>query len=387
MSGEWLLTVSMAIAVGVACATAPAKAAYSSPSEDEYFDFPLIPSPPAERPADDILFADPPLAAHGLVQLAQVDCPVNPKKPKGSSQKSTTLPPGCPIDPEKVAGAEEKPTAVQYVYFSQYDFSSPLFWIAQGEFFGRSDFSALHDTAGEYAGGTKVESIDRTALAVRQALRYGITDDINFEALLEEIPSETETIHHLGLGSSTTHSNGWVDPTLFMSYRALYQPRDPFYAYFYAGYVPDLFSFREATPLRAGTVAQGTSQVILESLLGIQTGEFTFQLEATATHSGSRDVNGLHQEGGWSGQIGLEMFDFINDRWSYDVNVVGSRSSLLLEGDLSYFIVPQKLQISGYYEHNFIFDTNGEFGTLRNQQEDVIGVRLGYLFDLASGAR
>lgn len=271
--------------------------------------------------------------------------------------------------------------------FNQTNFTSPIFWLLQGQLFGISRLNVIPSEGDIYRSGVKARSYKTSEMEVQQAAQYGITDDLNVEVSFAEEPfnDKTESYYYPTAATIKTNTDGWEDPIVTLGYLLLSpEKHDPVYLYLNAGYTPNLFPAN-------GPVADGAQKIDFGETLGYATGEYTFAALTTFTY-----VDKAGDPAPWVDHADLEFFDVLSPRWCYLLAAgykispgSGARGSIDLKGTLSYYIVPDRLQASLVYQHTFVGDDTAISGTppqtflYRDQSEDIIGVSLQYLFDLA----
>jgi hypothetical protein len=324
------------------------------------------------------------------LRLAQSGCPgTGEKKSAGAQDKTPPVQTNCPIDPGKVAGAS--------IGSSEWNFASPIYWTAKGQLFGETefhDYSYVEEVFKQSGGTTKSRRQNVDYDQFIQVARYGLTDNISLEADFGGDAYHSETDREpLGVVVKT-HSAGWVDPRLNVIYRLLTQGENnsPIYLDLTGEYLPNVYSARAATPDKDGTVATGGQEFISEETFGYETGALTLELSPIFTYSGETRVSGVQYSYLWQEEINAGAFYQLTDRWSFNGDTgyqiaprEGEWGTTYLHGQANYYVVPQVLQVTLEFEHQFIGDEK-EYRTLyRNQSGNIFGGRLAYLFDSPGG--
>jgi len=329
-----------------------------------------------------------------MLKLVLSGCPVDPTKTGAAQVKAATPRSGCPIDPTKVGGAQEvgPGTGAESVYFSRYNFSSPIYWPLQGQLSGYSrvnfestqnDFDTVIPGTGELS---KVGVSKDNEMVIEQEAQYGVTDNLRIGLTLDEEPyNDRQTTRTVPTYRSTSDNNsGWENPTFEVGYLALSQPHDPVFLSFTAEYLPNAF------PATTG-VSSGAQAFSFASVLADTVGEYTFAFAPSFDYT---DLN--NDSHPWTEHGTFEFFDNLSDRWSYRIDSgfdispgPGERPTFAARGTLAYYIVPEKVQATLFYEHAFV----GDYGlganriSDRNSSADVFGIALFYEFDVAPAGR
>ena len=184
--------------------------------------------------------------------------------------------------------------------------------------------------------------------------------------------SDTVTTRPVGIGpTTTTRSHAWDDPGIDVVYRVFSQPEAPFYLALIPQYLHNVsthdqvFAFQE----QAGWV----------------NGDLILAIAENTTHHQFEDTGGAGRRDYWVIQLGSSAFYQLSDRWSvnadldYQFNPAENGNRIFqLHGQVNYDLIPDKLQASVEYEHDFFANTARN----RDRSGNVVGVRLGFLFDL-----
>jgi len=304
--------------------------------------------------------------------LAASGCPVDTSKGDNSHSKQPPPNPNCPIDPTKVAGTQESGgPASESVYFSQYDFSSPIYTTFQGQLFGTTEFDFATSAEDTYANGARTGTERISQLELTQVIRYGVTDRLSLEASVTESPSDVVKMVTYGTPVKAAF-HGWEDPGFIVVYRGLAQPANSIYLDFTAEYYPDAFS---ALP------ASGEQQAVFSESFGHSFGALTLEGAGKTSWIGEGHGQLGATPSYWAEQYELEAFYRFSDRWSSSVDSeYQTAGNYFAHGQLNYYLVQDKLQATIEFEHSFPHSTS----SYRHDQGNVVGIRLGYLFDLGS---
>lgn len=316
-----------------------------------------------------------PSATNGSAQT-QSDCTLT-KEDRSKGQKGSKAEPskpGCP-DPDSIGAAEASlspPPASEIVaYNDANDLASPLFQTLEGQLYSETRGLWLWSSQDDFnAKGVKKDWQRSADFSINQTLRYGITDDLSVAVHFSDHVNSVVKIHPVSGPSTSMRESGWEDPEFDAIYRVLAQPEAPFYLDVIPQYSPDIVSHSQM----AG----------LAERAGFATEKWIFEMHVAAYYHWSGDSG----QGGRSSldkKVGAEAFYQFDDRWSANANAAYHFSAespgdwtFSVHGQLNYYLVPDKLQASVEYEHDFISDKQ----QARNSAGNFIGIRLGYLFDL-----
>jgi len=339
-------------------------------SQPAYFIPGAILADPAIDPVPTLDVPNPRANSSARTQALAEETPPPCKKDAHADQTQSAQS-NCPIDTQKVGGVQ--------LDFNWVDFSSPIYTTFKGQLFGTTEFDFDKTSVDIFQLGAKTGSERQSAIELTQVLRYGVTDALSIEASISESPSDIVKEVNDGVSTKTV-SEGWQDPGFIAVYRALSQPKTSIYLDFTAEYYPSVF-------LRSP--ASGTQEVNFEESIGHAFGALTLEGIAEATWVGEGRDGTETTPSFWNEQYEIEAFYRFSDRWSASIDaenqLVGHRDGpFFAHGQINYYIVPDRLQATLEYEHDFSYSepslATGSYNG--HVQSNVVGVRLGYLFDI-----
>jgi hypothetical protein len=293
--------------------------------------------------------------------------------------------------------------------------SDPAFLPIAGQWYGNTDYA--YDTSSFNvfdSTDTQIASVRVHANRIHQLFEYGITDDLSVHIGDTYDPSVDRRRELPGGVTRDISSSGFTDPNIGLIYRALDQSRENVNLDFTADYLPDMFSAKQGSPDNDGSVASGGQAVHLSAAVSRVMPSFTILGRFSANWNGRRnieDAGGSKLRTGesfWDYTLGLETQTRFTDRLalnanlSYDFNQdqrftdtgtglvhtsqPGNVTDLGLA--LNYHLVPNRIVGGLTYDHLWHQDGKDVYAadpTLdtfrRNQDENVYGVRLAYLFN------
>jgi hypothetical protein len=292
--------------------------------------------------------------------------------------------------------------------------SDPLYLPLAGQIYGQTNYSWTSTKQDTFdATGAKTSFSQITGNAIDQQFQYGVTDDL---ALRLDWGYDWRDVsrHLVPTGSVIRSSSGWSDPTFGVTWRAIDQGVNPFSLDLRADYSPDAFPAKAPTTVDEGTVARGGQAVDLGFTLGHETRDFTIAGLFDANYLDTRNVENQNTGGfttagaGWNYRLGLATQTRFSDvlslnagvghTFTNNTDVFNSNTGLThvstggdftdLNAALNYHFVPNTVVGSIGYQHNFYDDTRNLFPTapvnndsVRNKDEDVVGVTMRYVFN------
>ncbi len=293
--------------------------------------------------------------------------------------------------------------------------SDPANLPLEGQLLGSTSYSYGTGSHNTYdSSGALISTVGQRANDLTQTFSYGLTDDLSLDGAITYVPlARTES--DLASGSMLTrHRDGFSDPKFGITWRAIDQRSAPVNLDFGASYSPDMFDARASTATMDGTVGRGGTEFHTGVALSRTMQDFTIMGRFDADHKGARKVlnpvslMSTSVDPSWTYTLGLYTQTRFGDRFSLNANVrhsfrpddtVFSQTSglghVVRLGDatgfgaaLNYQIVPNRLVSSLTYDHRSNGDTANVFATspganttVKNQDENVIGVRFDYAFN------
>jgi hypothetical protein len=290
--------------------------------------------------------------------------------------------------------------------------SDPLYLPLAGQFLGTTSYQYSSSTSDILdSTGTKTESNHVNSNLIDQDVQYGITDDLTARFNWGFDPSRGATRDFVAGGSVSRSSSGWTDPVFGLTYRVLDERQSPLVLDLRLDYSPDAFPAKAATPNDEGTIARGGQMVDLGATLGHETQQFTiaglFDAQWFDTRSTLNQTSGdlTHASPEWNYSLGLatqtrftdvlSLNAGVSELFASDSTVLNDTSGLThlshagnttnLNVALNYHFIPNQLVGTVGYEHNFFGPTHNLYPsvptddtTIRNHDEDVVGVSLRY---------
>lgn len=295
--------------------------------------------------------------------------------------------------------------------------SDPSYLPLAGQLYGSSEYTyGKTDSNTNDALGNIKSANSTTSNTVNQVLEYGITDDFAFRVGDSyEWPSTTFN-YPSGL-QTTTHSDGFIDPSFAILWRAVDQKDHPFSWDLTATYAPNLFPAQSADPSENGTVGRGGDTETLGMALSQKMKDFTFYLQGTVTYLDDRSVlnlaNNINIDYSHSLQylLNIATQTRLDKQWSFNLNYaetfydnanasyVNSQgktiSSISQSGQseeitaaLNYHLLPNRFVLSVIYNHYFFNEGSNTNLTLpanstttNNKEEDLFNGELRYVFN------
>jgi hypothetical protein len=290
--------------------------------------------------------------------------------------------------------------------------SDPLYLPLAGQFLGTTSYQYSSTTEDVLdSTGTKTESVHVDNNLIDQDVLYGITDDLTAHFNWAYDPSRDAKRDIVGGGTVDRSSSGWTNPDFGLTYRVLDERQSPLVLDLRLDYSPDAFPSKAATPTDEGTIARGGQMLDLGATLGHSTQQFTIAGLFDAQWLDTRKT--LNQTSGdfsrtssvWNYSLGLatqtrfsdvlSLNAGVSELFANDTSVINDTSGLThlshvgdttnLNVALNYHFIPNRLVGSVGYEHNFFGPTHNLFATtptndttIRNHDEDVVGVSLRY---------
>jgi outer membrane protein assembly factor BamA len=303
--------------------------------------------------------------------------------------------------------------AMDYTLSADRIVSDPLYLPLQGQIFGESSYQWATTSQDVFnSAGVKTESERINSNPFGVTFEYGITDDLAVSANIGYDPSVTTHINPVSGTGTTLTDQGWDDPTFGVVYRVLDQRDNPLTLDLGASYSPNMFSSKNASDDDDGTVARGGQEWGFNGTLGREMRDFTIAGVFDADYDGRHDA--LNQASGdevgtsssWLYTLGLATQTRFSDQFSvnagagyafgHDATVVNEttlidhdshvKGSPNLNAALNYHFIPNVLVGSIDYQHDFgggsqsFYAIPADDSQIQNRAEDLLGVRLRYVF-------
>jgi hypothetical protein len=217
-------------------------------------------------------------------------------------------------------------------------------------------------------GATATQSTE--SLGILQFLRYGVTNDLSISGNIEYDPISSTTTQS-GAGEATQKKPGWGSPEFQIYYQALSQwEGDPLYLNIGPQYSPGWISPNE--------------HFQFQERVGYETTEWAVEFGELTTYNWTTGSN-VARLPDWEVRLGLDGFYEMSKRWSANASVADNivlgqngHGNANLQGQVNYYLVPDKLQLSLVYQYRFV----GAYANRDNQSGGVAGIQLTYLYDV-----
>lgn len=292
--------------------------------------------------------------------------------------------------------------------------SDPAFLPVAGQWYGSTAYDYGLNTFRTFdSTGTELASVHVKSNRIHQFIEYGISDDLSVH-LGETYDPSVDRERITSSGTRTFTSSGFTDPTIGLTYRALDQSSNAVNLDFTADYLPDLFSAKQPSPDNDGSVAAGGQGARLSAAVSKVMDNFTLLGRFAANWNGRRDIEdsggGKLRTGDsfWDYSLGLESQTRFTDILSLNADLThtfNQSQHLTDEGTglahtsepgnatdlglaLNYHLVPNRIVGAVSYDHVWHQDGKDIYPAdpasdvfRRNQNENVYGVRLDYLFN------
>jgi len=295
--------------------------------------------------------------------------------------------------------------------------SDPSYLPWQGQVMGSSSYV----NAATYEDIENYQHLNRATRDIwsdqwTQTFAVGFTDDLAFR-LGDTLILQQEDTTPNGGPTSTTYSQGPVDPTVGLTWRVVDQDQqDEMEGHFnwdlIANYSPDLFEDRAASPTEDGTNGRGGQSLSLGTALSWVIPNFTLYSAFQATYLGSRgttnaddsvtdygsywrDSLGVNTQTRFSGRLSLDVG--LTGYWNGDYTgenqdtgvafVAGGGNEISANAALNYHFIPDVLVGSLTYANDVYSDRTYDYPdnptystTTVNEDTNAFGLRLEYVF-------
>ncbi len=293
--------------------------------------------------------------------------------------------------------------------------SDPMFLPLKGQIYGVSAYTGTIGNSSAYNHlGVKTSNSSSYSNTFSQTLAYGISDDVTIRLAQSYEFGNTDS-ESLKTGATTPYNNaGLTDPTLSVTYRFIDQRQNyPVSADLYAAYSPNMLTSRNASATRTGTEDSGRQTATFQADVGREMNNFTVEGLVGGTFNGRRNFVTLSNDQNdtlgsfWSYFAAINTQTRITDRLSFNGNVrytvqdkaAGANQSTGLTWiqsnpdnvdftvDLNYQFIPNRLvgQLSYdnvmYTHTSYNYSVAADSSQVRNQDNNIIGARLMYLFN------
>src|SRR5579872_318494 len=149
--------------------------------------------------------------------------------------------------------------------------SDPAYLPLGGQLFGSSEYTyAMTGSNTDNSLGNLKSANQTLSNTITQLWEFGLTSDFTLRASDSYVGSTSTTSPPNGT-QTTTHSEGFNDPTFSVIWRALDQQDHPLNWDFQAAYAPNLFNAQSADASESGTVARGGDTEAFGTALSQQT--------------------------------------------------------------------------------------------------------------------
>ena len=262
------------------------------------------------------------------------------------------------------------PPIIKISYITN-NLANPLYQTLEGQMYGATSTLWNWTSVRFYNRRNWVAALQSTeSFDIQQFLRYGVTDDLSVSGHIEYDPISSTTTQS-GTAEATQKHPGWVSPEFEIYYQVLSQQEgDPLYLNIGPQYSPGWispnqhFQFQE----RVGYESEGWA---------VEFGELT-------TYNWTTGPTVAHRPD-WEMRLGLDGFYELSQRWSVNASVAddilfgqNGRGNYDLQGQVNYYLVPDKLQLSLVYQYRLA----GAYANRDNQSGAFAGIQLAYLLDL-----
>lgn len=264
------------------------------------------------------------------------------------------------------------------------------------------------------AGGTLLSHFKDHSDRFNQFLEYGITDDLSVNFAMSYLPYDKTTHDNVGGGTTVRESQGFTDPSLGITWRALDQAAGPVNLDLFGNYSPNWTGSRIATSTSDGLEGRGGDAGDIGAAISHVTPLFTLYGSAAAELNGARsnfnpdsgtsvhrnsttdwllDVSGqvrlsdaISLNGGLGETIGRDTTHVFNGAGVEHLVTQGDSTELHLAAN--YAFIPNSFIGSLTYGHTFDGNSRAEFPAdpannteTHGHQEDIWGAKLTYAFN------
>ncbi len=291
--------------------------------------------------------------------------------------------------------------------------SDPAYLPLQGQIYGTTAYTYGEITSdADNNLGVKTGSPKTRNSLTTQSFAYGVTDDFTIRVTDSYEFSKTDTNPTSG-ANVLKESDGFTDPTVGATWRALDQKQYPVSFDIIGSYTPDVFNAKSATADNNGTVARGGQEATGGVAISYKTKDFTIYGEGTATYLGSRDSLNesndvtTNTNSSWQYAANLQTQTRLTDWFSVNLGVTETYSNnydatnsgtlvtfthesgdiTSLNGALNFQLIPDRLVAGLTYAHDFYGNSSNNYAlstsdtSTRNQNQDIYGVRLQYVLN------
>jgi hypothetical protein len=291
--------------------------------------------------------------------------------------------------------------------------SDPAYLPLAGQFEGNSVYRYGQTTGDVFdSTGAPDYSFHTVTNEIDQSLQYGLTDDLSLQFGIAYDPSVKRNDIFPDGSVRSISSNGFTDPSIGITWRAIDEANAPLNLDFSASYAPDAFNAKTASPSEDGSSARGGQSAHFGAAISEVMQQFTVLGSVNANYLGGSTIDNLNndttakRDSYWTYDIGLASQLRFADRFSVNggvthtfnrnfnvVNLTNGLASVSQPGDatvlnaaLNYHIVPNTFVVGLTYAYNMHSSSQNVFATsptsdttTRSNNENLFGVRLQYV--------
>lgn len=295
--------------------------------------------------------------------------------------------------------------------------SDPSYLPLGGQLYGSTEYSYGNTSSNTNNSIGALKSTNTTlSNTVNEILEFGVTRDFSLR-VSDSYQWTAATASDPNGANTSTHSNGFIDPTFEAICRVLDQKDHPISWDLLATYAPNLLNAQSADPTENGTVARGGDTETFGTAISQKTKDFTFYLEGTLTYLNSRSVfnpsNNIttNYDASWQYFLNASTQTRFNSQWSLNLTAsetfndsanaffINSGGTLVnsinqpgevttLTSALNFQAIPNRCVLSFIYSHYFydnISNLNqtfpGNSTTTNEKGQDIFSGELRYVFN------